>query len=360
MLERGIRINTLYINNKWTMPLVAASLAILASSPIWACSIPVFQYALAYWPADLYEVMVFHRGPLSSESQAALDKLKQASRKAGLHTNLTVKTVDLAESPDAWEPQSGLQPPCIVLKYPGISQIPETVWSASLTVANVQRLLDSPIRREIARRILKGEAVVWVLLESGVQEQDEAAAALLESELKRLSGQHRIIAPEEEVVQLDETDLRVSFSMVRLSRDAPDEVAFIQMLLNSEWDLKMSRRPMAFPIFGRGRALYALVGDGIREGNIEVACSFLVGWCSCEIKDQNPGVDILMSVNWDSLISRRLYDQTTQLLNASRATTIEAGHSNAMKRNILAVILAQFLVVTVLAFVILWRRRQRV
>ena len=358
MYER-IEMNTLYIISKWKMPLIVAGLAVLSSSPIRACSVPVFQYALAYWPVDLYEVMVFHRGPLSSEDQAALDKLKQASRKPEFHANLTVRTVDLAESPGVWESQLDLQPPCVVLKYPRISQIPGTVWSAPLTAANVERLLDSPIRKEIAGRILKGETAVWVFLESGVQEQDEAAAALLESELEKISEQLRIIVPEETAAQLDETDLRVSFSMVRLSRDDPDEAALTQMLLNSEWDLKMLNKPLAFPIFGRGRALYALAGDGIEKSNIAEACSFLAGWCSCEIKEQNPGVDILMSVNWDNLISQQLYDRTTQLLNASEATTTEKGNLGAVKRNVLAVILIQFLVVAILAFVILWRRRQR-
>ena len=340
--------------------MIVASLAALSSSPARACSVPVFQYALAYWSADRYEVTVFHRGPLSSEGQAALEKLRQASRKPEFHANLYVRIVDLAEPPGAWESQSGLQMPCILLKYPRNSQIPGTVWSAPLTAANVGRLLDSPIRKEIAGRILKGETAVWVFLESGVQEQDEASAAVLESELKRLSGQLKIKVPEEAAAQLDETDLLVSFSMVRLSRNDPDEAVLAQMLLNSEWDLKMLNSPLAFPIFGRGRALYALSGDGIEKSNIAEACSFLVGWCSCEIKDQNPGVDILMSVNWDNLISQQLYDRTTQLLKASGATTTEEGNPNAVKRNVMAVILFQFLVVAILAFVILWRKRERV
>ncbi|MFC1717423.1 hypothetical protein ACFL6S_27430, partial [Candidatus Poribacteria bacterium] len=181
----------------------------------------------------------------------------------------------------------------------------------------------------------------------------------LKSQLKKMSDELRIILPEEGTEEFDEADLRVAFSMIHLSRSDPNEKLFIQMLLNSEWDLKMLPKPIAFPIFGRGRALYALVGDGIRENNIEMACSFLVGWCSCEIKEQNPGVDILMSVNWDGMIDDRLYSQTTQLLNSTRDTETEGGARSVIGRNILLVLLLQALIVVVLGVVILWRKRQR-
>jgi len=337
---------------------------LLFSPSVWACSVPVFQYALAYWTADLYEVMVFHRGALPSAEQAVMDKLKGASWNAEIHANITVKTIDLAESPGIimqklWESQADSELPWMVVKYPRISGITEDIWTGPLTAANVESLLDSPTRKEIARRILKGEVGVWVFLESGNQQKDDAAFSLLESQLMKMSEKLRIIAPEGSEEDFDEADLRVTFSMIRLSRNDPDEKMFIQMLLNSEWDLKTLSKPMAFPVFGRGRALYALVGDGIRENNIEIACSFLVGWCSCEIKEQNPGVDMLISVNWDGMIDDRLYEQTTQLLNADRAAEAGGGTQSGMKRNVMIVLLIQVVAVVFIALMVLWRRRRR-
>ncbi len=336
----------------------------LFSPFVWACAVPVFQYALAYWTADAYEAIVFHQGPLSSDEQAVLDRLKEASWDAEIHANIAVRTVDLADSPGTvmqklWESQSSSELPWMMIKYPRISGIAEDIWSGGLTDMNVEALLDSPVRKEIGRRILKGEVAVWVFLESGDQQKDEAAVSLLESQLKKMSDELRIIVPEEGDEQFDEADLRVSFSIMRLSRSDPDEKLFIQMLLKSEWDLQALSKPMAFPIFGRGRALYALVGDGIRENNIEMACSFLVGWCSCEIKDQNPGVDMLMSVNWDSMIDDKLYNQTTKILNSTREAEAKGGSGNAMRRNIFIVLLLQALIVVTLGVVILWRKRQR-
>jgi hypothetical protein len=59
---------------------------------------------------------------------------------------------------------------------------------------------------------------------------------------------------------------------------------------------------MAIPVFGRGRALYALVGKGIAADVIEEACVFLTGGCQCTVKAQNPGVDLIMNVDWDKMV----------------------------------------------------------
>ena len=40
-----------------------------------ACSVPVFRYALERWQSDPYEVFVFHRGKLTADQQASVDRL---------------------------------------------------------------------------------------------------------------------------------------------------------------------------------------------------------------------------------------------------------------------------------------------
>ena len=344
--------------------LMAACIVFLSSLPAQACSVPVFKYALAYWPADPYEMIIFHSGSMSPDKQILLDKLKKMSWDSEASSNIIVRTVDLAASPGVvmqklWESQSSEELPWMILRYPRVSGITEQIWAGELTADNMDAVLDSPVRQEIAQRILKGETAVWLFLESGDQKQDDEAASIIESQLKVLSEEMRVIVEEASIEEFDEDDLQVSFSMLRLSRNDPAERMLIQMLLNSEWDLKMMSKPMAFPIFGRGRALYALIGDGIRARNIEIACSFLVGWCSCEIKDQNPGLDILMSVSWDKAIDENLYVQTTQLLSSSRETaTEESGNGDAIKRNIIIVFVLIFLVVLALGFFIISRRKK--
>ncbi len=100
----------------------------------------------------------------------------------------------------------------------------------------------------------------------------------------------------------------ISFSVLRLSRTDPKEKLFVQMLLNSESDLTTFEEPMVFPVFGRGRVLYALVGAGIGKPTIQKGCYFLTGPCTCEIKDLNRGTDLLMDMDWtgslDTTLSR--------------------------------------------------------
>jgi hypothetical protein len=56
---------------------------------------------------------------------------------------------------------------------------------------------------------------------------------------------------------------------------------------------------MAFAVFGRGRALFPLIGAGITAENIrDEHARFLIGPCTCKVKEQNPGVDLLFAADW--------------------------------------------------------------
>jgi hypothetical protein len=111
------------------------------------------------------------------------------------------------------------------------------------------------------------------------------------------------------LISVDQASLQIRFSIVRVSRDDAKEQAFIDMLLDSEEGLRdeeFQGQPMTFPIFGRGRALYAVIGEGINREVIFDVCRFLVGPCSCQVKNQNPGTDLLMAVNWEESITPQI------------------------------------------------------
>ena len=38
---------------------------------------------------------------------------------------------------------------------------------------------------------------------------------------------------------------------------------------------------------------------------------FLIGKCSCQVKDLNPGVDLLMAADWDNLMKTQVRDLPT-------------------------------------------------
>ena len=159
------------------------------------------------------------------------------------------------------------------------------MWSGALTDANSDLLVDSPKRREVAQRLAKGDTAVWVLLEIGDRTKDNAAAELLRSELDILNKTLKL--PEltmrsdfGQVKKIPIPKIDISFSLLRLSRFDPKERLFVQMLLSSEPDLATFNEPMVFPVFGRGRVLYALVGAGISKSNIEKGCRYIIGPCT--------------------------------------------------------------------------------
>jgi len=54
------------------------------------------------------------------------------------------------------------------------------------------------------------------------------------------------------------------------------------------------------PVFGRGRALTALSGFEVSANVLSQAAAFLCGACSCEVKEMNPGKDLLLAANWEA------------------------------------------------------------
>lgn len=290
----------------------AGLLLALAGFSVFACSVPVFRYALERWKPDSYGVVVFHRGEMSEDQKALVKSIDANALKDGEFVNTSVHLADLDEEidppiRDLWTSQETDALPWMVVMTPRSSAAAGNVWSSKLNEESVAKLVDSPVRREIARRLLTGVTSVWVLLEIGDSKKDDAAEQRLKSRLSYLEKELKIqeLDPQDiadGLVSVEQDALRVSFSTIRLSRSDPAEEVFVNMLLESEDDLRDFDEPIVFPIFGQGRALYALIGDGINDETIDETAVFLVGPCSCQVKEQNPGMDLVFSVDWENLV----------------------------------------------------------
>jgi len=124
----------------------------------------------------------------------------------------------------------------------------------------------------------------------------------------------------------------MQFSTITVRRDDPAEQFLINSLLRSEDDLLDFDEPLAFPVFGQGRVLYALVGKGISTATVRAASQFIGGPCSCQVKNQNPGFDLLLDYDWtkavgDVLISEPIETVDTEA-NAPRLLTIPPGRKS--------------------------------
>ena len=286
-----------------------------------ACNVPVFRYSLERWTADVYEVVIFHQGKFAKDEASVVEWLEESSINQIPYANYSVRVIDLNEALPAthrrvWENLDSHDLPHLAVLYPESSGIRQIVWDGRLNLDNAQQILNSPVRQKIADSILSEDAAVWIFLESGEKTKDEAAAEILRKNLANIGDS--LTKTWNETTSLWNVTgepafnlQNISFSMIRLSQDDPGEAFLVTMLLRSEPELvHYSSYPMAFPVFGRGRVLFALVGDGINEQTIRYTCTFLTGPCSCEIKVQNPGFDILMAVDWESRVQYRYAEET--------------------------------------------------
>ena len=278
--------------------------ACLISHPVAsACSVPVFRYALERWQPSKYELVVYHRGPLGSADREAVRRLVTASRTA----NVRLTDADLAGQPETtlravWDREgAGAALPRLVLRYPDSApQIP-SVWAGPLST-DPAGLFHSPARREIHDRLTMGHAAAVVLLRSGDPSADQAAREFLRAELPRIAGGIELPARSDDGPQVQsELPLRIDFPVVEVSRCAEEEM-LVRILLGSEDGLADVKAPIAFPVFGRGRALCSLHGKGLSDPtDLRRSLEFLCKACSCQVKELNPGVDLLMSANWDAV-----------------------------------------------------------
>lgn len=263
------------------LPVLLATLLVLACQGH-ACTIPVFRYALDRWPADPFHVTAPTAWARAEVNSGAIGLLR-----AEAVANLELKEAPDGKSPRIFFPREMAQPL-------GLDD-----WSE----AGVRHLLDSPARRELAKRILAGESVVWVMVESGHAEADNALAARLEKRLGYLVHVASLPAqdPQDPESQLGPgPPLQLKFSVLRVAKDDAAEQPLVHMLAGPQGTkFLQGSEPFAAPVFGRGRVLGAWMASELDETGIEDTSLFLIGRCSCRVKNENPGWDILMKVAWD-------------------------------------------------------------
>ena len=286
---------------------------LLLAVKISSCPVPVFRYALERWPADPYRMTIFHRGALSAAQSNAVD----AARNAGENgvVNLTVSLVDvdgqLDETTKAfWKAQEKPELPWAVVQYPVATSLEQSFEKGTLDAEFMKQLLDSPVRREVCKRILHGDSIVWLVLESGDKKRDDEAVGMLQTEFDKLVQILKIppVDPNDPRSEVNVT-LKIVFSVVRLSRSNPAEKYLVNQLVNIQPSFVDARVPVVFPVFGRGRALCGLTADELTADNVDDVAAFLTGACSCEVKSMNPGVDLLLTADWDGLLEGRVVEE---------------------------------------------------
>ncbi len=183
----------------------------------------------------------------------------------------------------------------------------EPLWSGALNAGNLDTLLESPARKELLKRILDGESVIWVVVENGTPD-GKAAAERME---KRLRYLEQVIGlppqdPDDPDSQLGPGPaLKLKLTLMRVSQKDAAEKLFCSMLAGKKCaDVFAKGECFAAPVFGRGRVLGAWPLADLDDTTIEDATMFLTGRCSCRVKKESPGWDVLLKVDWDTALRK--------------------------------------------------------
>ncbi len=264
------------------MPRLAAAVfawCLLVPQAAVSCTIPVFRFALDRWEADKFHLLL----PASAAADSALADLLRPLRANG-KANLDIATNASVQQP--------------TLQFSRDSG--KSLWSGRLDAASLASILSSPARRQILDRILAGDSIIWVIADlEKTGGQDEAAS--IERRLKFLEqvAALPIQDPNDPDSQLGPGPvLKLKFTLLRVRLDDPAERLLISMLAGPDDRVDRSQ-PFAAAVFGRGRVLGSWPLADLDERMIEDVCMFLVGRCSCRVKNQNPGWDLLLDADWD-------------------------------------------------------------
>ena len=305
-----------------------------------ACSTPVYRYAMYNWPASPYYVFYFHHGQIPAADAELHTQIESLAGDEKAPANLLLEKVDASDEEglsrfprpvlEAYEGAPDKKKPFHVVFSPwGIE-----FHSGSLDNEGVKAMVDSPARQKVGKLLQEGHLTVLVLLPGKDKEANEAAEKAAKKLIADLdSGEIDLgpdpseipdpydygyaQAPTDEAAEPgeepddDEAEqspgeeqprkIQRKVALVKVARDDPAEKWLVKALMQVESDLdEYAEEPMVFGIYGRGRALPPFVGKGITADNMVDLLFFLSGACSCQIKSQNPGMDLPMAWNWDA------------------------------------------------------------
>jgi hypothetical protein len=314
--------------------LIIASLAAMAPAA-WACDTPVYRYAMYNWEPAPYRVFYFHRGEPAKEDAEANRLLNEHATATPTLANLAFLAVNLDQKEpfealpdrvkDVWKSHEKEPLP----RHLVFTSWGDPIFAGRLDAAAVRGLVDSPARKQIAELLDKNHALVFLLLcgpdAAENKRAEETAAKVLaqaaagEIAVESAAGEEgdseglpKGTVPFSSNENRDSPSLasRLQVGFVKVNRSDAAESWLVRSLATVERDLpELAGQAMIFPIYGRGRALPPFVGKGITPENLVEAVTFLTGACSCLIKDQNPGVDLLFAWDWAASADRLLAEE---------------------------------------------------
>jgi len=312
-----------------------ALFVLVATSSTQACTTPVYRYAMYNWAPSPYYVFYFHRGDPPAEDAKVNEKMAKLPEPDPKAANLAFEAVDVSAEDEfdrlpgpvkeAWKEHVGedaekAEPVHLVF----------SAWGAKLHAGRLddptlKALVESPLRTKICQLIEDDHMAVMLFLPGSDKTKNEEAEKVAKEVIAMASAGEIFVEslamdpdPSQWMPPGEATDdesaeetpsaedepppppgLKIAFA--KLSRDDKKEEWLVRSLTAMEPDLvELAAEPMIFFAYGRGRAMPPYVGKGITTDNLAGEIQFLGSACSCFVKEQNPGADLLVNWDWES------------------------------------------------------------
>ena len=190
--------------------------AVVGISAASACSTPAFQYALEYWSADIYDLVISERGPVQAERMAAAVAVLRGDG-AG------VVNAALRSGEDAGLPLGEAR---LTVRFPGHPPGLAPLWTGPWSEDSLRSVVDSPLRNRLAEELLRGATAVFLFLPCGEADADRAARSRLVAILEDLSRTLELPPQDEALTEITEGSSApvapaIRFPVLNVPRDAP-------------------------------------------------------------------------------------------------------------------------------------------
>jgi len=260
-------------------------------APVRACAVPVYRYMLERWERDFYRTYYFYRGEEDDGDRKVNDFLEDAGSSFGSHVNLTFRAAEVSavtgeavaveDREVLSEHRSDKLPFHLILSPRGT-----VLFRGRLDLPTAKAIVHSPMKTRIARELCAGKGGLLFLLAGPDHEENKKAGEDVRW-----------------VLATGKREYGLDVGFVRLSRGGAREKWLVRSLLDVVEEAPDKKQCMVFGICGRGRVLTACIGEGITRRNIVECVGIMNGDCSCDLRFQGAGMDLLTDWDWERAIA---------------------------------------------------------
>lgn len=301
------------MKNKKILLLTLAFFSLVAI--VLACKTPVYKYAILNWAdREYYQILRVYD---SSKKQAETDPdIKKQFEGKEFITNVGIIPIDISQD---LKQMYGDDFPTFLKEHMGENQPPyniilnprkSVIYKGDIKPDDIPKLIMSPKRKELAEKLSVGY-IMLVLVEG----KDEAKNKKAHEEIKK--GIAKAIDVELDIRShgedpsappIDKKTLKpITMSYVAISPNDANEIWFYRQMQKINPRITDDKEPVLYGIVGRGFVFdQGLVGEYLTEEQVVNMTIFLSGPCSCTVKAEAGGIDIITSWDWDKSIKVKL------------------------------------------------------